>query len=157
MFGKLKQEDIDQLLGTQLVGRIGCHGDGVTYVVPISYAFDGNYIYAHSFNGLKLAIMRKNPKVCFEVDDMQNLANWQSAICWGEFEELTGEVEKRVALQKLNDRVLPILSSETMHISPEWPFPSQDCQKIKGIFFRIRLTEKTGRFERSEGDSFFAT
>ena len=87
----------------------------------------------------------------------QDLANWKSVICWGEFEELTDEVQKREALQKLNARVLPILSSETMHITPEWPFHSQDNQRIKGIFFRIRLTEKTGRFERSSGESFFAS
>ena len=95
MFGKLNSEEIDQLLNNQLVGRIGCHSDGVTYVVPISYAFDGNNIYAHSFKGLKLTIMRKNPKVCFEVDDTQDLANWKSVICWGEFEELTDEVQKK--------------------------------------------------------------
>ena len=157
MFGKLNTDEIDQLLSNQLVGRIGCHDDGITYVVPISYAYDGTNIYAHSFNGLKLNIMRKNPKVCFEVDDTQDLANWRSAICWGEFEELTEEVQKREALQKLNDRVFPILSSETMHITPEWPFPSGDNKSIKGFFFKIRLTEKTGRFERSSGEEYFAS
>ena len=157
MFGKLNTDEIDRLLSNQLVGRIGCHDDGITYVVPISYAYDGTNIYAHSFNGLKLNIMRKNPKVCFEVDDTQDLANWRSAICWGEFEELTEEVQKREALQKLNDRVFPILSSETMHITPEWPFPSGDNKSIKGIFLKIRLTEKTGRFERSSGEEYFAS
>lgn len=157
MFGKLNIEEIDQLLSTQLVGRIGCHGDGVTYVVPISYAYDGTNIYAHTFNGLKLNIMRKNPKVCFEVDDTQNLANWKSAICWGEFIELTDEVQKNEAIQKLTDRVLPILTSETMRITPEWPFPSKSNKSVKGIFFRIQLTEKSGRFETSTADSYFAS
>ena len=65
MFGKLNPEEIDQLLSHQIVGRIGCHADGVTYIVPISYAYDGTFIYAHSFKGMKLTIMQKKPEGLF--------------------------------------------------------------------------------------------
>src|ERR1700682_700625 len=91
MFGKLNTGEIDKLISRQLVGRIGCHADGITYVVPVSYAYDGTYIYAYAFKGMKIDMMRKNPKVCFQADNTKNLANWQSVICWGEFEELTKE------------------------------------------------------------------
>lgn len=157
MFGKLSHTGIEDLLHQQIVGRIGCHADGVTYVVPISYAYDGVYIYAHTFAGMKIDIMRKNPKLCFQVDNTKNLANWQSAVCWGDFEELSGEDECKEALRHLNARALPIISSETMHVSPVWPFPDESDEKIQGIFFRIFLTEKTGRFEKSGEDYFFAT
>ena len=80
--------EIEQLLQQQLVGRIGCHVDGLTYVVPVSYAYEGNYIYCHALEGMKINMMRKNPDVCFEVDNTKNLANWQSVIAWGSFEEL---------------------------------------------------------------------
>jgi hypothetical protein len=36
MFGRLNLEEIDELLHQQIIGRIGCHSDGVTYIVPIS-------------------------------------------------------------------------------------------------------------------------
>jgi nitroimidazol reductase NimA-like FMN-containing flavoprotein (pyridoxamine 5'-phosphate oxidase superfamily) len=157
MFGKLNTPEIDQLISQQLVGRIGCHADGITYIVPISYVYDGTYIYAHSFNGMKMDMLRKNPKVCFQVDNTKNLANWQSVVCWGEFEEIHNEQQKADALQKLSDRTLPILSSETMHITPEWPFPASKDEMIKGIFFRIQLTEKTGRYEKAADEFFFAT
>ena len=32
--------------------------------------------------------MRANPFVCFEVEDIDDLANWHSVIAWGVFEEL---------------------------------------------------------------------
>ena len=54
MFGRLDPEEIDELLHQQIVGRIGCHSDGVTYIVPISYAYDGKYIYAHTLEGMKI-------------------------------------------------------------------------------------------------------
>lgn len=157
MFGDLNREEVEQLLGEQLVGRIGCHADNMTYVVPISYAYENDVVYAHSFDGMKMNLMRKNPQVCFEVDDTSDLANWRSVICWGEFEELSKEKDKELALQVLNNRILPVISSATMRMTPEWPFPANDKKLIDGIFFRIKITRKTGRFERSEDQVFFCS
>ena len=157
MFGKLAPNQVEEFLKKQFIGRIGCHADNITYVVPISYAYDGIYIYGHTFEGLKIDMMRKNPKVCFEIDDTNNLANWQSVVAWGEFEELKDGKERDEALQKLNARILPVITSATMHISPQWPFPAGDTSSIKGVVYRIRLTEKTGRFEKSSDQFFFAT
>lgn len=157
MLGKLNKEEIEELIKHQLVGRIGCHDGEEIYVVPVSYAYDAPYIYAYTFEGMKIDIMRKNPKVCFEIDDTKNLANWKSVIAWGEFEELEKTDDRNTALQKLNDRVLPVIHSETMHISSLWPFSMQDSGEAKGIFFRIRLKEKTGRFEKNPEGFFYAT
>jgi uncharacterized protein len=157
MFGKLNNEEIDDLLARQFVGRIGCHADGVTYIVPVSYAFDGTSIYVHSYNGMKMEMLRKNPRVCFQVDDTRNLAYWQSVICWGQFEELKDEAGKDRALKILQSRILPVLSSETMHVAKDWPFPSKEDKKMEDIFFRIRLTDRSGRFEKIVGEEFYAT
>ena len=157
MIGKLNPDDVETLVKQQLVGRIGCHAKDVTYVVPISFAYDGAYIYGHTFEGMKVDMMRKNPKVCFQVDDTTDLANWQSAVLWGEFEELAEGPERMLALHKLTERRLPLISSETMHLTSQWPFRDEDVSKISGIVFRIRVTEKTGRFEKSTEKHFFAS
>ena len=157
MLGKLNPDDVETLVKQQLVGRIGCHAKDVTYVVPISFAYDGAYIYGHTFEGMKVDMMRKNPKVCFQVDDTTDLANWQSAVLWGEFEELAEGPERILALHKLTERRLPLISSETMHLTSQWPFRDEDVSKISGIVFRIRVTEKTGRFEKSTEKHFFAS
>jgi len=150
MFGILNEDEIHEVLKSQVLGRIGCNHEGVTYVVPISYAYDGKYIYCHSREGMKVKMMRKNPKVCFEVDEMTNMANWKSVIGWGDFEELTSSEDRKVALDYLVNRILPIVSSETTHLSPHWPFPPKNMEDIKGVVFRIKLESKTGRFERYE-------
>jgi len=156
MFEKMNTGEIEQLLQQQLVGRIGCHVDGLTYVVPVSYAYDGNYIYCHTFEGMKVKMLRKNPEACFEVDSTRNLANWQSVIAWGSFEELPGGSDRSEAIKILRERKLPILSSQTMHLGSQWPFVSAD-DRIEGIIFRICLKVKTGRYERNTDDSFFAS
>lgn len=159
MFGKLNPDQIEEVLNHQVIGRIGCHADDITYIVPVSYVYDGKYIYGHTFEGMKVNMMRKNPKVCFQADKIKDkdMANWQSVIAWGEFEELKQPDERRLALQKLNDRKLPLISSETMHLSTQWPFLPEDADSIKGIVYRIRLKEKTGRFEKSTDSTFFAS
>ena len=150
MFGHLTNKEIEQVLTSQLIGHLGCHAEGLTYVVPVSYAYDGEHVYGHAVEGLKLALMRLNPKVCFQVDTMQDMANWQSVVAWGEFEELRDEHLRDLAFALLNNRKIPSNSSETMHLTPHWPFRSDDSSSVGGIFFRISLVQKTGRFERND-------
>jgi hypothetical protein len=148
MIGSLKSIEIEEMLRRQLIGRIGCHADGITYIVPVSYAYDGQYLYVHTQEGMKVSIMRKNPRICFETDNMDNMANWKSVIAWGIFEELTDNEDREHALNRLLKRKLPVVSSETTHISPYWPFAPENLNEIKGVVFRIKLEEKSGRFEK---------
>ena len=151
MFGRLQEQEIEEILTRQYVGRLGCSSNGRTYIVPISYAYDGSYLYFHAVHeGTKIQMMRENPQVCFQADSMENMANWKSVICWGVFEELTEEQERTEALKVLLGRELPIITSQTVKLTPSWPFQPHDYNDIKGIVFRIRITEKSGRFERTQ-------
>ncbi|MDB5250702.1 MAG: pyridoxamine 5-phosphate oxidase-related FMN-binding protein [Segetibacter sp.] len=151
MLGQLDYAEIEEVLKGQFLGRIGCHDDDLTYIVPVSYVYDGRFVYGCTKNGMKVEIMRKNPKICFEVESLQDMANWRTVIAWGIFEEITNIAERRDALQKLNRRRLPLVSSETTHLSPNWPFEPSDLNTIPGIVYRLALNNKTGRFENMEG------
>src|ERR1700687_174618 len=131
MFGNLTSEEIESLLHGQLIGRIGCHWDNMTYIVPISYAYDGEFIYSLTHEGMKINMMRQNRQICFEVENIPDLANWQSVICWGEFEELPNSTERHQALEMLYDRHLPQITSATTKLSPMWPFRPNNIDKIK--------------------------
>lgn len=147
MLGDLQLHQIEEVLKNQFVGRIGCSLADETYIVPISYAYDGNYIYCHTKEGKKTAIMRKNPNVCFQVDEMKNMANWRSVIVHGYFEELKNKEDRTAGMQILLNRYLPVISSVTTHIGEHWPFHPEDVNHIDGIVFRIAVKEKTGKFE----------
>lgn len=149
MFGELSNAEINQFLKENIYGRIGCHAFGKTYIVPISYAYENDTVYCHTFDGLKIQMMHNNPSVCFEVDKLYDMADWKSVIAQGVFEELEGEArEKGIAV--LLDRTTPSNVSETVKISTQWPFPEKHTENITGIIFKIELKEKTGRFERSD-------
>jgi nitroimidazol reductase NimA-like FMN-containing flavoprotein (pyridoxamine 5'-phosphate oxidase superfamily) len=152
MIGKLTPEEIENLLHQQFIGHLGCQDKDTVYVVPVSYAYEGGNIYCHSFEGQKVAMMRNNRKVCFQVDEMKDMANWKSVITWGNFEEIDDEMERRRALHILSARRLPISSSITTHLGQTWPFTDQGVNVLKdvgGLFFRISLKEKSGEYESS--------
>jgi uncharacterized protein len=149
MLGSLTKTQIDHVLDSQVIGRIGCHADGRTFVVPITYAYDGDYIYGHSKEGVKIMMMRKNPKVCFEVDVMDNMANWRSVILWGEYEELKDAASQEKGMKVLMDRLKPLMASETVYSKEHHSMRPQMVEKeVKAIVYRIKITESTGRYEK---------
>jgi nitroimidazol reductase NimA-like FMN-containing flavoprotein (pyridoxamine 5'-phosphate oxidase superfamily) len=127
MLGELTEREADDVLRSNLIGRVGCHAFGRTYVVPITYVYDGRAIYAHTHDGMKLHMMR--------------LANWRSVIAWGTFEELHGERAKD-AMTMLVDTLEPQLDG------PPGASVHPRASTVPATLYRIVLEEKSGRFER---------
>ncbi len=151
MLGQLDENQIEKLLHKQVIGRIGCHANDITYIVPICYAYNNNCIYARSNDGLKIDLMRQNPKVCFEVENIKDLANWRTVVLWGAFEEISEAEERRNALDILLKRQLPIVTGEMARFTPNWPFQPDDINEVSGIVYKIKIEKKTGRFENYNG------
>ena len=148
--GQLDAEQIDQVLHSELVGRIGCCAAGQPYVVPVFYAYDGTYVYGHSNEGMKIRMLRANPEVCFEVDHVESLVSWQSVIAWGRFEELEGE-QANLAEQVLVQRAKPFLAAAIGQLprqSSESGSLSDATAEQRAIVYRIALTERTGRYQQ---------
>jgi hypothetical protein len=68
--------------------------------------------------------MRKNPNGYFQTDIMENLADWKSVVAWGEFKDLTVTSERNEGIQRLLARKISGIASETVKLSPVWPFGS---------------------------------
>ncbi len=65
-----RREEIDAVLARGRVGRMATtSADGYPYVTPVNYVFCNNSIYFHcSKIGEKLDNLRRDSRVCFEVD-----------------------------------------------------------------------------------------
>jgi nitroimidazol reductase NimA-like FMN-containing flavoprotein (pyridoxamine 5'-phosphate oxidase superfamily) len=149
MTGDLTPSEIETVLKHNYLGRIGCHANGRTYVVPIGYAFDGEYILSYAADGLKVSMMRSNPEVCFEVDHYSSLTNWRSVICWGRYDELAGgaaEKAKRILVDRFSE--LSLSESNRLTFGQREVLDSAKAGHPKdAVIYRIRLTERTGRYE----------
>lgn len=148
MLGILSKTEIEDLLYSNNLGRIGCSLNGKTYVVPVNYVYDGRSIIAHSTDGLKIQMMRKNPSVCFEVDHIENNKNWQSVITQGTYMEIIDERERYDAMKLFVDRLLKLKISTTAHPPEMAPERLRSSTSAKPVIYRILLLEKTGRYEK---------
>ncbi len=133
---------------SQATGRLGCSIDDQPYIIPVTYAYDGKYIYGQLTEGKKLDILRKNNKVCFEIDVALNMQNWQGVIVYGIFEELKGANLKE-AKDKFYTRNYPLASHSKVHPHEHGiNVQLDDSNRLKPVMYRIKIKKKTGRFEQ---------
>jgi len=100
---EMNPKEIDQFLTCARVGRLGISLENGPYIVPVSYAYANGKIFFHTCNkGLKMDGIRKNPNVCFEVDEtLSDTSMFKSIIIFGTA-EIIDEKEKKIPyLQKL--------------------------------------------------------
>jgi uncharacterized protein len=150
MTGTLSDAQSLQLLQSEVIGRLGCAAEGKVYVMPITYAIEDKYLYAHSKEGMKLQLMRKNPSVCFEVDRIDNMVNWRSVIVQGKFEELKTKKAIAHANQLLNERLEPLLHSQAIKPKALTTDANTVVKGLRAIYYRIHIKEISGRFEKSD-------
>ena len=136
MMKTLNTEEGRRLLKTARVVRLGCIVDGEPYVVPLNCHLEGDYLYSHSLPGLKIAGLRKNPKACVQVDDIESELRWRSVMAFGMYEEITNPNERADVLNKLLHKfslLTPVESAIAL-----------DGAAAEVIVFRIKIERLTG-------------
>ena len=150
MLGELTPEEIESMLQSNFVGRIGCNDGKMTYIVPVSYIYENNTVLCHSREGLKIRMMRTNPHVCFEVDEIRSYDHWRSVIAWGVYKELTADDDVEYVKSFFSDNLLKLKTEQNL----QPPHTSRERRHdvvptyVPTIFYRVHLHKITGRFER---------
>jgi hypothetical protein len=76
--------EIEAIIEKALVCRLGLYDGQYPYVVPLSFGYADRALYFHCApQGKKLDILRKNNRVCFEMDTGVELKKGDSACAWG--------------------------------------------------------------------------
>ncbi len=104
---------IDRIIARAQVCRLGLCRDNRPYVVPVSFGYDGVYIYVHTAGeGMKIDYIIANNKVCFELEhdvavvpDAATACKWSfsfySVMGFGVIEEITDDQSKVDALGQI--------------------------------------------------------
>jgi nitroimidazol reductase NimA-like FMN-containing flavoprotein (pyridoxamine 5'-phosphate oxidase superfamily) len=144
---ELGNNEIEELVSRIDYGHLACCVDDEPYVVPIHYAYDPPYIYVYTTEGKKSKILRQNPRVCLQIEDVRDNENWSSAILFGEAEQLTDETERAQAIEAVA-RINPTL---TPAVSVRW-MDNWVRENIE-VVLRIVVLEMTGRTSVADGKS----
>ncbi|HEY8911578.1 MAG TPA: pyridoxamine 5'-phosphate oxidase family protein [Desulfosporosinus sp.] len=121
-----EQIALDGIMKKAQVCRLAVSYEAMAYIIPMSFGYANRTLYFHSAQeGLKLMILRENPKACFEVDidtrvvPSENACDWtmhyQSVVGFGDvefIEQLEGKREAmRIIMGQYTDEVKPIEDS----------------------------------------------
>ena len=148
MLSELTQSEIEEVLSDNYIGRIGCRDGDKIYIVPVNYIFEYGRVLCHSYDGQKVAMMRQNPDVCFEVEEIRSFNNWKTVVGWGIFEELTDAKDIEHAKSQLSDLMLAQKASLSS-VPPAEEIPKHpEHPATNMVYYHIRFNELSGRHER---------
>jgi hypothetical protein len=113
-----EREAIDAILDEGLVCHVGIVVDGRPVVIPMAYARDGERLLLHGATSSRLVqALASGAPVCVTVTLLDGLVlarsafdssmNYRSAVLFGRARRITGEAERRRALDLLTDHLLP--------------------------------------------------
>jgi len=135
---------IDDIMNRATVCRIALCDDGSPYVVPVNFGYGGGCLYIHGApEGTKLGIIRKNPKVAFEVDIDHALVagqepcsytfNYRSVVGFGTATLLSDPAEKRKGMDLIIRHYVGSVAS----------YPDDPLERAAVV--RIEISSMTGR------------
>ena len=140
---EMGKDEIEEVLGAVGFGHFACARDNKPYVVPINYAYTTPYIFIYSTEGKKSDIIKTNPHVCLQVEDVVNKGYWRSVVVNGTAEQMTDPAEREEILKlilKTNPTLTPAISIRWMD---NW------IRENREIVYRITPDTITGRSAHS--------
>jgi uncharacterized protein len=137
----ISQQECGELLAGVSIGRLACSFDDQPYVVPIAFSYEPGFIYIFSTRGKKIEWMRRNPRVCLQVDEIGGQSNWSSVVVTGTYLELP-EAQYPAERERARERL-----SES---AQWWRIPLAERREkisdlsIEPVFFRIEIVSMSG-------------
>jgi uncharacterized protein len=139
------QAEVLAIMQEALVCRLGFADSGTPYVVPMNFGLGEGCIYLHcAGEGRKLDIIRKNNKVCFEMDLLREIKQASTACgCGARYESVIGF--GRAVLVKDLDEKRAALDRIMEHYGGRAPFSYADDILAKTEVIRIDIESVTGK------------
>jgi nitroimidazol reductase NimA-like FMN-containing flavoprotein (pyridoxamine 5'-phosphate oxidase superfamily) len=135
---------IEDIIRKAQVCRLGLSENGRPYIVPLCFGYKDNTLYFHSAReGKKLDILRKNNKVCFEIDTDHELVigkkacdcsmKYRSVIGFGRAELIEENEPKRRAF----DIIMQNYSDDSFE------YPEESIQNT--VIIKVKIESMTGK------------
>lgn len=140
--------DLEEILRKAFVCHLGLVDGDQPYVVPVNFAYEDGHIYLHgAAEGRKLDLIRKNNKVCFEMElfSSEIIKNDGQPCNWGTaFQSVIGTgTAKIVEDQEEKIKDLNIIVKRFSNGEGGFTFPESEL--VNTAVIDITITEMSGK------------
>lgn len=138
------QNIINKILNTSHLCRIGLFDTPYPYILPLNYGHEDNTLYFHCApEGRKINLIKKNNKVCFEIESNYRLVTDEISCKWtSEFQSLIGVGEIEIMLSP-EEKVKGLDIIMKQHGKTDNQYPSKMLDKL--LVLKLNIKELSGK------------
>ena len=141
------RKDIDDIIRRCRVCHLAMCDDGQPYIIPLNFGYDGNFLYFHCApEGRKIDIIKRNNRVGFEFDILNDIVTAERACDWGaKYESVigSGTVEILADLEAKKEALEWIMRQ---YGNGTWDFKEEILKKT--LVLRVRILEISGKVRK---------
>ena len=140
-----EREVLDEVLHKAPICHLAMSDNDQPYVIPLNFGYEDNALYFHcAREGKKLDILRKNNRVCFEVDVDHELVKGESGCEWGMKGRSVIGIGKAFLINDTvgKQRALDVI---LRHYGAPGPFSYKEKGFEKVLIIKVEIESMTGK------------
>jgi nitroimidazol reductase NimA-like FMN-containing flavoprotein (pyridoxamine 5'-phosphate oxidase superfamily) len=138
------KKDIKDIIRKAQICRIGLGVDGEPYVFPVNYGYHNGNLYFHSAQqGKKIEMIKRNPRVCFQMDTDVEIVPAEKACDWSiKYRSVMG-FGKAEILNSLEEKRFGLKTIMSHYSDKEFTFDKESLASV--CIICIRIEKMTGK------------
>ncbi|MDE5422085.1 pyridoxamine 5'-phosphate oxidase family protein [Ancylomarina sp. DW003] len=138
------QTIIQDILNTSHICRIGLSDTDYPYILPLNYGHEDNVLYFHCApEGRKIDLIKKNNKVCFEIESDYRLVTDEVSCKWtSEYRSLIGIGEIEI-IHSPEEKVKGLDIIMQQHGKTDNQYPTKVLSKL--LVLKLSIKELSGK------------
>jgi uncharacterized protein len=98
----MSSDEADAMLRAKNWGLLSTAAEGQPYAVPVSYGYDGGFLYLACASGRKLRNLAANPDVCLTLTDVDSGERWKTVVVEARAEAIDTTLSRLDALRTIH-------------------------------------------------------
>ncbi len=138
------REDIENILRQSKVCRLAMVDEDKPYMVPMNFGYSDGCLFFHcAKQGRKIDLIKKNPNICFEVDELIRLKKASLACDWGiDFKSVIGS-GKAQFIEDSKEKILALNTIMSQYSGRTFEYPDEMLEKTCVI--KVVIDEMAGK------------
>jgi hypothetical protein len=138
VFRELPRAEVEEIIANNNVGRIAFAFHDRVDIQPVHYVYERGWLYGRTSEGEKIATLKHNEWVAFEIDEVKGIFDWRSVVIHGSFWRIHPRGSPRA--EELWEKAAELVS----RIVPG-SLTDEDPVAFRQILFRIAISDVRGR------------